>query len=79
MYRSCIHQKQTEEEGSQNPNHEQENLDCKPYKPSESKELEYIWNVDQLPIHLLTGRSYGLLAFTKLGLKIIIAEKVGKG
>lgn len=56
-----------------------ENLDCKPYKPSESKEFEYIWNVDQLPIHFLTGRSYGLLAFTKLGLKKIIAEKVGKG
>jgi hypothetical protein len=56
-----------------------ENLDCKPYKPSESKELEYIWNVDRLPIHLPTGRSYGLLAFTKLGLKRILAEKVGKG
>jgi hypothetical protein len=28
---------------------------------------------------LLTGRSYGLLAFTELGLKKILAEKVGKG
>jgi hypothetical protein len=56
-----------------------ENLDCKPYKPSESKELEYIWNVDRLPIHLLTGRSYGLLAFTKLGLKKNSRRKGGEG
>jgi hypothetical protein len=42
--------------------------------------LEYGWNADRSLMHLLTGRSYGLLvAFTELGLKKILAEKLGKG